>query len=275
MTKKIERESIISELQKRNYNAVPNDVIKNGVLLNGITIKNETNIAPTIYIDKIIDTFDNINDIVEYIINTYESNKSININISHLTDREWILKHLYIALQKTSNEQLIKRNCEFKDIEQFLYIREISNSDSWSAKLNLDILQSTNITIKEAWTAGEQNTFSSGETVIESMAEIFADVLECPEIQQTFPIPQMYVITNKSKVKGSVQIFDKESIRKYFPNNIHRLICIPSSIHEFILIPTESNDIDFDRFNKMIEEVNSTQVDATEQLGSQIYILEI
>lgn len=276
MTKEVTRETIITALRERNYNAIPNDVIKNGVVLQGITIRNETNIAPTIYIDKLVEIFPDLDDIVENIINTYEANKSIDINISNLSDPNWVLDHLYIALQKSSNEPLIKRTCELEDIEQFLYIRGNSAHDSWSVKLNADIMKAAHLTIDEVWEAAKNNTFFSNETVIQSMAEILFGINECPcDTASDMSFPEMYVITNKSKTRGSVQVLDKAAIRSYFPENIHRLVCIPSSIHECILIPVGNEDVDIEMFNAMVQEVNSSEVDATEQLGSHIYILQI
>lgn len=277
MTNEITRNTIIAALQERNYNAIPQDVVKNSVLLQGITIRNETNIAPTIYIDKLIENFDNLDSIVEHIINIYEANKSIDINIDNLTNREWILEHLYIALQKSSDEELIKRTCELSDIEQFLYVRSnLSSDDGWSVKLNSSIMKSANLDIDEAWEVAERNTFSSGQTVIKSMAEILFGLSGCADYVEDNSFPQMYVITNQIKVKGSVQVLDKNAIRKFFPDNIHRLVCIPSSIHECILVPVDDEeDISIEDFNMMVQEVNSSEVDETEQLSNHVYILKI
>lgn len=277
MTNEITRETIIAALRERNYNAFANDVIKNGVLLQGITIRNESNIAPNIYIDKLIQVFDNLDEIVEHIINTYESNKSIDINISNLTDHDWILEHIYIALQKSSDEPLIKRPCELDDIEEFLYIRGTSINDNWSVKLNAGIMQSANLSLNEVWEAATNNTFATGETVIESMAEVLFGMCECPDYIEDFSFPKMYVISNSSKTKGSVQILDKTAIRNYFPKEIHRLICIPSSTEECILIPVEDTDadIDIEMYNSMVREVNASEVEPTQQLCSHIFILQI
>lgn len=275
MTNEITRETIIAALRERDYNAIPNDVVKNGVTLQGITIRNDTNIAPNIYIDRLIEHFDNLDDIVEHIINTYESNKSIDINISNLTNHDWILEHLYIALQKSSSESLIKRTCELEDIEQFLYIRGNNSSDNWSVKLNVGIMQTAGLTIEEVWEAAKKNTFTAGETVIESMADILFGMCECPDFIEDLSFPKMYVITNKTKTKGSVQVLNKDAIRNFFPEDVHRLVCIPSSIHECILVPADNEDIDIDMFNSMVQEVNSSEVDPTEQLGNHIFILQI
>lgn len=138
-------------------------------------------------------------------------------------------------------------------------------------------MQSANLSLNEVWEAATNNTFAVGETVIESMAEVLFGMCECPDYIQDFSFPKMYVISNPSKTKGSVQVLDKTAIRNYFPEEVHRLICIPSSTEECILIPVKDDDtnIDIEMYNSMVQEVNATQVDAVEQLSSHIYILQI
>lgn len=279
MTKELTREQIINELASRGYDATASDVIKNGVVLSGITIRNETNIAPTIYIDQMIEHFDNIDDIVENIINIYSSNKSIDIDIAQLTDPVWILKHLYIALQKASDEPLIKKTCDFDGIEQYLYIRgNLSPNDGWSVKLNAGIMETANITLDDAWNAAARNTFSSNETLIQSMASLMSEMMGFPENDEfDEQVPPIYVITNQSKTKGSSAVLDVESIKNYFASlerEYHKFVVIPSSIHEVLLVPVDDETYDIDTFNAMVQEVNQ-QVDATEQLGSYCYILSI
>lgn len=279
MTEELTREQIINELTSRGYDAVANDVIKNGVVLSGITIRNETNIAPTIYIDQMIEHFDNISDIVENIINIYSSNKSIDIDIAQLTDPVWILEHLYIALQKASDEPLIKKSCDFEGIEQYLYIRgNLSPDDGWSIKLNTSIMETANITLDDAWAAATRNTFSSNETLIQSMASLMAEMMGWPENDEfDEQVPAIYVVTNQSKTKGSSAVLDIESIKKYFSNldqEYHKFVLIPSSIHEILLVPLTDECYSLDTFDAMVQEVNH-QVDATEQLGSHCYILSI
>ena len=273
----ITREQIIEALVKKGYSAQANDTIKNGCVLSAITIRNGSNIAPNIYIDAMLEHFDSLEDIVENIINIYEAHKSVDIDISLFSNHDWILDHLYIALQKSSTENLIKRTCEFDGIEQYLYIRGSVEEDGWSVKLNAGIMENASLSLTEVWDAATRNTFAAGETIIKSMTSVLAEMLGEPICEDfDLSMPKMYVITNKSKTKGSVQILDKKTIRSYFPSNVHRLVCIPSSIHEFILVPFENiSDINIDDFNVMVQEVNASEVDATEQLGSHIYILSI
>ncbi|MDO4802978.1 MAG: DUF5688 family protein, partial [Prevotellaceae bacterium] len=109
----ITTEMIIERLVELGYTgASENSVIKNGVRKTGITIRNsDSNIAPVIYLDDIMVKYDDVDSIVDIIINIYESHKSIDVDVEQLTSKDWILEHVFIALQKSSNEQgLIKKD---------------------------------------------------------------------------------------------------------------------------------------------------------------------
>ena len=41
----------------------------------------------------------------------------------NFNDPEWILKHITIALQRTSDADLVKRPCDLEGIEQYLIVR--------------------------------------------------------------------------------------------------------------------------------------------------------
>ena len=41
----------------------------------------------------------------------------------NFNDPEWILKHITIALQRTSDADFVKRPCDLEGIEQYLIVR--------------------------------------------------------------------------------------------------------------------------------------------------------
>lgn len=149
------REMIITELKNRGYNAEAQTNIKNGVAFEGIRIMANSNVAPVIYTDDILRRAEeenkNLDEVVSAIIGIYEANCSIDFDINELFDREFVLSHLYIGLQKESTEELIKRSCDLEGIESYLYIRRDRNDgEGYSVKLNEGILERANITEKEA-----------------------------------------------------------------------------------------------------------------------------
>ena len=74
------REMIINELQNRNYDAKAVETVKNGVTLNGITFKTDTNVSPIIYTDDILSMAEEkgrtLDEVVEEIISLYEQKKN-------------------------------------------------------------------------------------------------------------------------------------------------------------------------------------------------------
>lgn len=81
------REMIITELSNRGYKAEAQISIKNGVELEGIRILTDSNIAPIIYTEKMIENAENENksldEVVSAIINIYESNKAFEFDVNY------------------------------------------------------------------------------------------------------------------------------------------------------------------------------------------------
>lgn len=273
-------EKIVALLQERGYDAVSHDVIKNGVTKHGISIR-ESNIAPCIYLDDLLAKAPDIelDDLVSEIIKIYENRKSIDIDLDAILSRDYILSHLYIALQRSSDEPLIKRDCELEGIEEYLLIKGQSvEQGSWSIKLNQGILDRAEISIDEAWAAGEANTFAPDATVIKSMMDVMNDMFDCDfEEELGNPAIPMYVVSNRTNTQGAVQVLDKKAITEFAKkHNASKLIILPSSTHEMIIvIPADDEELDISQFESMVTDVNENQVSPEERLTSKAYLLLI
>lgn len=271
------REMIITELQNRGYNAEAQNVIKNGVELEAISIKTDSNIAPVIYTEALIEDAEennkSLDEVVSSIIKIFEDNKSFNFDVKALENKDFILNRLYIGLQKDSTENIIKKGCDLDGIESYLYIRGNANeNEGYSIKLNSTILENANISEAEAWEKAETNT--NEETSLESMAKVLARMMgfDYFEGMETAPF---YVISNKCGVKGASAILNKSVLadfgRRY---NTNKIVVLPSSIHEMLIAPY-TEDIDIRSFTSMVAEVNNTTVDPVEQLTDRAYIINI
>lgn len=256
------REIIINELENRGYRAETQNTIKNGVELEGIRILTNSNVAPVIYTEDIIERAESENksldDVVSVIIGIYESHKSFEFDVEALFNRDFILSHLYIGLQKDSTENIAKRTCEFEGIESYLYIRgKVGKDDSYSVKMSKEILNRAEISEDEAWEVAEQNT--NAETSLEGFGRM----------------TPFYVISNKSKVKGASAVLNKEVLAEFGKRyNTDKIVVLPSSIHEMLLLPYIEG-IDLDAFSDMVRQVNSSGVDPTEQLADRAFIITI
>lgn len=263
------REDIIQQLQQKGYNAVGQDVIKNGVVKQGIVLKSpDSNISPTVYADDFIKKGLSATEAAEACIRIFDSNRSLNFDIKSIFDKDFLLKHSYLGLQKSSTEDICKEETEYEGIEKFLYLRLEIDDGFGSIKLNQTILDLASTSYEELLPQAEKNTFA--ETKFINLSEMFG----LPEDATSFPLT---CITNAHKTRGAAAILDKKAIKEYAEqNNIHHLVAIPSSIHEFILFPCMNDTpIDLDDFAELIKQVNADSVLPEEQLGSRAYIINL
>lgn len=279
MSETITRESIISALKARGYQAMPNDAIKNGVHLSGIVIESELNMSPCFYAEDYIDHYESSEAIAEDIADYYEKHKTdLDIDTSILSDRDKIRDHLYVGMQKKSDEALVKRESEFDGIEEYLYIRINTGKGLGIIKLREEMIKPLSLSQDEAWESALKNISKTGETVISSIGNMMKEMTGFDYHEMNNLEYSMHILTNQSRSQGSAQILDKDAISRYFsfmPVKPKQLILIPSSIHEWLLIPTRDDNVDCDGYNSMIGFVNEHYVDPIDRLGDHCYLMDL
>lgn len=130
----LDRKIVINELRKRGYIAEEKNVVKNGVLCDGISIhlpetkmENEKvqSVFGVIYMDTLeeMKEMENLSfeQVVERIIEVVWKN-SPKLNDFPKNDKE-VLKKITIGFQRTEyNSNMLKRKSDFDGIEEYLYI---------------------------------------------------------------------------------------------------------------------------------------------------------
>ena len=267
------RNDIVTALIAQGYKAEAKETVKNGVIFEGIIVRSDEQIAPIIYTQGLIDEAEKrgtpLSEVVEQILRIYETNKNINFNVDEFFDREFVLLHVRIGLQKISNQDLVRKDSCYEGIEEYLYIK---GESGYSVKLNPALLEKSKIREDEAWEYAEHNTFA--ETTVRSMAQVMED-LTGSAVGAKEEDPSMYVITNSSGCHGASAVLDISAIRKFFePKNVNKLIVLPSSIHEMLLVPADLAP-DVDDMSRMVREINASQVAPEERLTDRAYTLQL
>ena len=265
------KEMIILELKKRGYEVEEHDVVKNGVTLEAIVIKNEYNIAPTFYTEKIIEeakeSDKSVSEVVDDILRVYEEVKvEHDLDVKEILTKDFVLSHVKIGVQRTSDEDLIKSATEFDGVESYLYVSDKlnDNEEEYSIRLTTNLLSYLSLDEEELWENAKTNTFK--ETCVNSLS----DIVGMPAL-----FPDMYIITNSRKIKGASAILDREFLHNFGEQmNISKFVILPSSIHECILVPCE-DDEDLEHFSAMVRDVNELSVEPTEQLSDRAYIYNL
>ncbi len=268
--------ALCAELMHRGYNPTVNDVIKNGVTLRGLTIReDDSNIAPCIYIDKMLEDFDSARLASDSVINIYRSHRTIDLgcDISDITKPEFILSHAYIGLQKNSLEDIVNRPSMYDGIEEFLYLRGETDDEGgrWSIKIRPSMI--TGMDTDDLWKTAEERTFRGFQ--IQSLGSVLAGFGLGNE-EDLPATPPMYVITNPEKFRGAALACDMQSIRTWAEKHDYKkAVILPSSVHEMLLVPVDDGEYDLEAFNSMVAEVNATQVDPTERLTDRAYLINL
>ena len=265
----IRRKDIIMELVNRGYDVEAHTSIKNGVEFRGIRFMNDNGVCTVVYTDKIIENSESLYEVVQKVLDTYNNADIMDFDKDKLLDLDFILENIYIGLQRTGTEDIVKSETDFEGIEKYLYVRIDENA---SFKLTYVLLETLKVSKSDAWKVAENNTFS--KTVIVSMTEKLYE-LTGHEFKDLECVPAQYIVTNTMNFRGASAILDMAALKEFTQKlNVHKFIVLPSSIHEMIIIPDDENS-NIEELSRMVQEVNQTQVEPEERLTDRAYIITV
>ena len=257
------RADIINELNNRGYEVEAKDIVKNGITKQGMMLKTGNNVSPTVYFDDLVDRFDTVESLADECIRLFDDslNRTPDIDVHSIFERDFILNNCFIGLQKSSDEDLIKDDTEFDGIEQYVYVRFPMGNGMGSVKLNPQIVDLANVTVETVFNNARKNTFAETE---------FVDLGDMIGLDKIGTV----CVTNKHKFKGASAILNRAALEQYADaHDMHSIIVIPSSIHECIIVPYESDA--FKMFDSIISDVNNSSVAPEERLADRVYVIEV
>lgn len=110
---------------------------------------------------------------------------------------------------------------------------------------------------------GNETTLSN-----ELMEDMIQQILEELEEGKT-EIP-MYVLSNEAKLNGAACLLYADIVKNFADTMKSDLYILPSSIHEIIIVPADENNY-FEKLEKMVKDVNATQVCREDVLSDGVY----
>lgn len=197
-----------------------------------------------------------------------ENIKDIAMNFN---DPEWILEHITIALQRTSDEGLVKRPCDLDGIEQYLILQGEKDGANYSVKVVPIILTNVGIDENKAWDKALENL--SADTQIVSLGKVLSDITGISYDNVSEADIRFHVITNSYKFKGAACIMNRKALRTFTQKyDTNMLFVLPLSIHEMMIAPYDGN-YKLEELSTMVKEINETQVPPEERLTDRAYII--
>ncbi len=279
------------------------DVPKNnGIVLTGLTFSQDgINISPTIYLDKFYQEYEegqSIEEIVEEIKKIYHQSKMEgDLNMDFFTNYENAKENIvYKLINYEKNRELLedvphRKYLDFAIVYYYLVNREeFSNA---SILIHNKHMENWGVDEKELFAVAKNNTpgllpahFCGMMEVLKELTEekdSFLDrileercVNDADEIKMLVEIhirkdeTGMYVLSNESRLFGAVAMLYEGMLKKCANQLNADLYILPSSVHEVIILADEGQ-IDKDKLEKMVREVNATQVEPEEFLSDFVY----
>lgn len=236
-------------------------VNKNGVVFTGISIKEfDAKVAPCIYIDKMYETDTSVENAAAEVLELYKNNKGTAFG-SFASEFTWEkikdkLNLFIVNYEKNLDTGLLLKPIPNTDLA---YGIRVVLSDYASVKICRSHLEYLDVSAEDIFAAA-----SIRSTMITTMAAMFGSTFDIPNDG-----PQMYIVTNDSKVYGAVSVMDKEVQEELSYNLGGDFYILPSSVHEVLCIPTEGAMVS--DLASMVYEINRTQVQPEEVLSDSVY----
>lgn len=262
-------EDIVKGLKDAGYNVEECVNVKNGVNFHGICFVRENGLCPVIYTDDIIRQSSSVPEVVEKVLEIYDSIKDVDVKIDRtkIAEPDFIMQNVYIGLQKESDGGLVKKETAFEGIEQYLYVR-IDETSSY--KLSPEVVEAMDQA--ELWKAAKAHICA--ETQIMSMAEMLSAVAGPGNTNGSPMAPMAYIVTNTTGHKGASAILDMKALKRFAQSlDVHKFIVLPSSVHKMIVIPDKGDDLSM--FTEMVRDTNQNLVAPEERLTDRAYVLEV
>ena len=177
------------------------------------------------------------------------------------------------------NTELLKEvpHREFLDLS-LIYVVELEYEEQkrvLSMRINNEHIKFWGVTEEDLYSQVKNNMDEMDESSFCSMEEVFKEMIGSggEEVLEDLSgaYPPMYVLTNKRRLNGAVEILDAKVLRRCADVFGKDFIVIPSSIHECLLVPVSEEINDFDYIAKIVRDINDTQVPKDEILSYHVY----
>ena len=272
------------------YSVTVKDVVKNnGVKLKGLIIQApHQNICPTIYLEYFYQMYcenqaddDSLKDIELAIFRTYlRDGNNKKIEMSWFMEWSKVKERICCKLiNYESNRELLKQLPHIQVLDLavvFYYSFQDSILGDGTIQIYNNHLEMWGITRKELLEVAKKNTQKLFPCVIDSMIQVVKEMMRAeglPYDAEDFSATEspMYVVSNKQKEYGAINLFNVEFLRDFAnTKNKCNFWILPSSLHEVLLVPDDGRAGALELLN-MVTEVNSTQVMPEEVLANSIY----
>lgn len=268
-----------------------NTVTKNnGLVLHGVTVMPEdTNVAPTIYLDDYFKHYtegrdlDEIMDRISIMISEHLKTPQEFSNIGRdFQNFDYVRdKIIMVAVNTEKNMQLLTEvpHTEIQDLSA-VYKVYIGNTEDGHGTILIrnEHMKMWGVDVNELHALAVENTRELLPITVQSMTEVMREMfggdgmpseMEEAMFAEMPADQQMYVISNKQKISGAASMFYEDVLSDLSERIGTDLYILPSSTHEVIAVSTNMGEPSY--LAEMVQEINAGQVAPEEQLSDHVY----
>ena len=289
------KQMVCMEVKKAlpDYRVSIEQIIKNNdTVLDAIIIRDDSSIAPSIYLNQFYKCYQDGYSMEELIRDIIEmrNNSHLECDTTMITDFKRVKDHIACRLVNAEYNQkrlegLPHTILEETDLAVIYYIRlcSIENEGEMTASVTEDLMEIYGINMEVLHKTAMENTFRIYPPRFCPLPEILNElIVQCilndgetdlpgiPEgAEENFEMKlPMYVITNHENRNGAIGVLNS-AIMDYAAEKLGDFYILPASIHEVLLVVKDS-ELDAESLQNMVREVNN-DVLPDELLSDHIY----
>lgn len=255
----------------------------NDLQLTGLTIRStESNICPTIYLEKFYDEYvegADMSEILERIAEVRMDHEvSESFDVAQITDFEQIKGKLVPRLinAEMNSELLEARPHKLVADLAVTYCALLDQSFDGTASVAVtnELMKMWNTSVEELHEIAVANLSELLPSTFKGMTEVMSEMMgmsaeDMEMMGMSTDEEQMYVLSNSIKVNGASALLDAKMMEEII-EKVGDFLIIPSSVHETLVVPLRSS-MDVESLEAMVREVNSTQLQPDEILSNRVY----
>ncbi|MBO4678226.1 MAG: hypothetical protein J5626_01005 [Lachnospiraceae bacterium] len=203
-------------------------------------------------------------------------------NLDEFRDYDIMKERLSMEVVATARNAEMLEKIPHKEIEDmsvvFRFVVDNSNDGVSSILITNDMLNSYGVSVDRLYNDAKTYAPELKPSEIKGMADVLAEMMgiDVSELDREFIggadsiDTAMYVATTHDKTHGAGIIAYPGFMEMAAEKVGGDFFLLPSSIHEVILVP-DNGRMDYRELEKMVREVNETQVSPKEQLSDNVY----
>ncbi len=281
-------EIILATLGEEYYTELSVIRKNNGVMKEVLYVrKKESECMPCFYTDELYESYcngENEVGLAEHMVNIVMNEcEVVRREVQKYLTKEWISEHLFLRLvQIEKNREWLEDAVyvTYLDLAAVVYV--LTEDDETGVKSFL--------LPKSAWETLEVGTPEEYfPKLVENTARMFPDKLWGietvteegdeerysifkleEESKEVMSADCLYVLSNYRKINGAATMLYPKVLEQIYDGFSGNFFVIPSSVHEVLLIK-ETREEEEDFLNRMVREVNESQVEPEEVLSDHVY----